>query len=127
MQWNDVHIKIMRLAKTLFLGALMACVTQFAVAQAHDSFPPDHNEAAKLVKIFPNPAVEYLSVKFETPKARTIKLTLHNIIGNTMEVETELVDEYEIRLRVKDLPTGVYVLAVKEDGAPQNSFKFLKR
>lgn len=105
----------------------MAFVTQFAVAQAHDSFPPDPSETAKLVKIFPNPAVEYLNVKFETPKARTIKLTLHNIIGNPIEVESELVDEYEIRLRVKDLPTGVYVLAVKEDGAPQNSFKFLKR
>ncbi len=105
----------------------MALVTQFAVAQGHDSFPQDPNEAAKLVKIFPNPAADYLSVKFETPKAKTIKLTLHNIIGNTMEVESELVDEYEIRLRVKDLPTGVYVLAVKEDGAPQNSFKFLKR
>ena len=105
----------------------MTFVTQIAVAQAHDSFSPDHGDPAKLVKIFPNPAVEYLSVKFETPKAKIIKLTLHNIIGNTMEVETELVDEYEIRLRVKDLPTGVYVLAVKEDGAPQNSFKFLKR
>ncbi len=105
----------------------MAFVTQFAVAQAHDSFPIDQHEAAKLVKIFPNPAVEYLSVKFETPKARTITLTLHNIIGNPIEVESELIDEYEIRLRVKDLPTGVYVLAVKEDGAPQNAFKFLKR
>lgn len=117
----------MRLAKTLFLSAIMALVTQFAVAQAHDSMPLDPQEAAKLVKIFPNPAVEYLSVKFETPKARQIKLTLHNIIGNTMEVESELVDEYEIRLRVKDLPTGVYVLAVKEEGAPQSAFKFLKR
>jgi hypothetical protein len=117
----------MRLAKTLFLGAFLSFVTHFAVGQAHDTFPPEHGDSAKLVKIFPNPAVEYLSVKFETPKARTIKLTLHNIIGNTMEVESELVDEYEIRLRVKDLPTGVYVLAVKEDGAPQNSFKFLKR
>jgi len=96
----------MRLAKTLFLSALMAFVTQFAVAQAHDSFPPDPSQVTKLVKIFPNPAVEYLNVKFETPKARVIKLTLHNIIGNPIEVESELIDEYEIRLRVKDLPTA---------------------
>ncbi len=117
----------MRFAKTIFLGVFLALVTQFAMAQAHDSTPFDQQDASKLVKIFPNPAVEYLSVKFETPKAKQIKLTLHNIIGNTMEVESELVDEYEIRLRVKDLPTGVYVLAVKEEGAPQSAFKFLKR
>jgi hypothetical protein len=117
----------MRLAKTLFFSALMALVTQFAVAQGHDAFPTEHADTGRLVKIFPNPAVDFLNVKFETPKAKSIKLTLHNIIGNIMEVESEVIDEYEIRLRVKDLPTGVYVLAVKEDGAPQNSFKFLKR
>jgi hypothetical protein len=117
----------MRLAKTLLLGAFLGFVTQFAVAQGHDSFPLDHAENARLVKIFPNPAVDYLTVKFEAPKAKGIKLTLHNIIGNPIEVESEIVDEYEIRLRVKELPTGVYVLAVKEEGAPQNSFKFLKR
>lgn len=79
------------------------------------------------MKIFPNPATDYLSIKFEAPLAKTIKLTLHNIIGNSLEVESEIVDDHEIRLKVKDLPAGVYLLALKEDGRSQSCFKFLKR
>ncbi|NOT77270.1 MAG: T9SS type A sorting domain-containing protein [Cyclobacteriaceae bacterium] len=79
------------------------------------------------MKIFPNPATDYISVQFETPTAKNMKLTLHNIIGNSLEVETEIVDEFEIRIKVKDLPTGVYLLAVKDNSNSQSSFKFLKR
>ncbi|MEJ0056665.1 MAG: T9SS type A sorting domain-containing protein [Bacteroidota bacterium] len=116
----------MRYTKAIIFSVLMLLVGQLALAQQHDVFAQPQ-DPIKLVKIFPNPAVDYLSVKFETPLAKTIKLTLHNIIGNTLEVESEIVDEYEIRLKVKDLPTGVYLLAVKDHGNSQSSFKFLKR
>lgn len=106
---------------------IMAFITQIAWGQGHDAFSPDHTDPVKLVKIFPNPATDFLSVKFETIAARTIKLTLHNIIGNSLEVESEIIDEHEIRLKVKDLPPGVYFLAIKEEGGTQSSFKFLKR
>ncbi len=114
-----------RILLAVFTSSILLA-TQFAVAQQHDAFAQTQ-DPIKAVKIFPNPAVDYLSVKFETPLAKTIKITLHNIIGNSLEVETEIVDEYEIRLKVKDLPTGVYLLAVKDDGNSQSSFKFLKR
>ena len=32
----------------------------------------------------------------------------------------EIVDDYEIRLRVKDLPAGVYLLALRDAGNSQN-------
>jgi len=82
----------------------------------------------KSVNISPNPAVEYLSVKFENPIAKKAKLTVHNVIGNAVEVEAETIDEFEIRLRVKDLPVGYYLLAVRdEESNSRSTIKFLKR
>jgi hypothetical protein len=80
------------------------------------------------VSIFPNPAVEYLNVKFESPIAKKTKLTVHNVIGNVVDVETEMLDEFEVRLKVKDLPVGYYLLAVRdEESNSRSTIKFLKR
>jgi hypothetical protein len=68
-----------------------------------------------LAKLYPNPAVEYLHVSFEEPIAKQSKLTVHNIIGNILEVETETIDEHVVRLRVKDLPVGYYLLAIRDE------------
>lgn len=85
-------------------------------------------EPVKSIHLFPNPAVDYLSVRFETPQAKTVKFALHNIIGNEIVVESEVQDEYEIHLKVKDLPTGYYVLTVRQEAGNQRStYKFLKR
>lgn len=116
----------MRCTKAIIFSVLMFFMAQLAIGQQHDAFA-QVQDPIKLVKIFPNPAVDYLSVKFEAPMAKTVKLTLHNIIGNSLEVESQIIDEYEIHIKVKDLPTGVYLLAVKDIGNSQSSFKFLKR
>ncbi len=117
----------MRSLRTIFSSVLILLVSHAAWAQSHDPFSQDRSDPIKLVKIYPNPATDYLSVKFEMPLAKSVKMTLHNIIGNDLEVESEIVDEYEIRIRVKDLPAGVYLLAVKDTDNSQNAFKFLKR
>ncbi len=117
----------MKPVKTIVFSVLILLITQLAWGQNHDPFSPEKNDPLKTVKIYPNPATDYLSVKFETPLARTVKMTLHNIIGNTLEMESEIVDDYEIRVRVKELPAGVYLLAVKDTDNSQNCFKFLKR
>ena len=89
--------------------------------------PDYNNDQLKSVKLYPNPATDYLVIRFETPIARRVSIQLHTIIGNQLEPEAEIVDEFEIHLRVKDLPTGYYLLAVKDEGHQRNSFKFLKR
>jgi len=88
----------------------------------------EHTDLSKSIKLFPNPAVEYLSVKLETPHARHLKVALHSIIGNKLEVETEAVDDYEIKIKVKDLPEGYYLLALKDEATNfKGTYKFLKR
>lgn len=85
-------------------------------------------DQAKQVKLYPNPAVEFLTVKFETPQAKTAKLVLHNIIGNELETETEVIDDFEVKIKVKDLSSGFYLLLVKnEHTGLKGAYKFLKK
>lgn len=101
-----------------------------AMGQVKDEpfFSHRNPDPIKSVSIFPNPAVEFVNVKFEAPVAKQVKLTVHNVIGNTMDLENEVLDEHEIRIRVKDLATGYYLISVKDDRMNLSStYKFLKR
>ncbi len=117
----------MKWVKAIVFSYLALSLTHFAVGQAHDPFVMDRLEGVKSVKLFPNPASDFLSLKFETPVAKTVKVTVHNIIGNRLEVDSEAIDDYELRLKVKDLPEGVYLLSIKGEDNAQSTFKFLKR
>jgi hypothetical protein len=108
----------------LFFAALLAFSGQAQVKdEAYFSTDP-----AKSIHLFPNPAIDFLSVRFETPQAKTAKVSLHNIIGNELQVETEVFDEYEIHLKIKDLPTGYYLITINQgEGNQRSVHKFLKR
>ena len=118
----------MRFAK--FIGILLVALTaQVGYAQVQPenaiSAERDLNES---VHIFPNPAVEYVHVKVDHLPASQITLSIHNILGNEMNIETEVVDEHELRVRVKEFATGYYFVAIKDaDSNFRKSFKFLKR
>jgi hypothetical protein len=115
----------MNLKQALFLIAIFA-VAQVGYGQLREEAVG--TDPIKQVQVYPNPAVEFLSLKFEAPQAKKIKLTVYNILGNTLEVETEVVDEYEIKLKVKDLATGYYFVSVRDDQAAlRGTYKFLKR
>lgn len=116
----------MTLRLLLLVGLFLAIGTR-AMAQAREEFTTA-NDFMRSVHLYPNPVVDYVQVKFDEPKAKTVRLTLYNIIGNRIEAETEEVDEYEIRIRVKDLPAGYYFIALQESESRQKgSLKFLKR
>ena len=117
----------MRPLKTLLFTLVLGFLTHLTWAQGHDVFPAGPGEPVKVTKFFPNPATEYLNLKFESSMAKDVKVSVHNIIGNVIEVESEVVEDQELRLKVKDLPAGVYLLALKEDGRAQSCIKFLKR
>jgi hypothetical protein len=92
--------------------------------------PPAAEEInlSKTVHLFPNPATEDVFVEVGHFPAANVNLTVHSIIGNKLDVETEVVSEHVIRVRVKDLASGYYLLAVKdEDSNFRGTYKFLKR
>lgn len=99
-----------------------------AFGQPKEELPAPERIALQSVTIYPNPATDFLSVKFAEPQADKIQLTVHNLVGSVLSVETEVVDALEIRLRVKDLPEGYYFIALRQEGAlAKGTYKFLKR
>jgi hypothetical protein len=117
------------MSRKLFLAftflVMTAIVSRGQVKEESFFHRPD---PIKSVEIFPNPATDFINVKFSTPIANKIRLSVHNVIGNTMELETEVIDEHQVKLRVKDLATGYYLISVKSENLNLSStYKFLKR
>jgi hypothetical protein len=118
----------MRTIKILIFSLLLASFD--LQAQIRDDFDVKNGrtDVDKLVSIYPNPAVEFVNIRFNEFQASRVKVTLHNIIGNEVPVEIETIDEHEIRLRVKELSSGYYLIVCKD---PQDrfhgTFKILKR
>lgn len=114
--------------KGILIAMLSICLTRFGLGQHKEEMLGLAGGDPVHVQVFPNPAIEYVSVRFDAPIARKTKLILHNIIGNMMEFESEEVDDFEMRIKVKDLPTGYYFLSIREENAhTKGIFKFLKR
>ena len=119
----------MRFAK-LILALTLSFTAGLALGQSQgeEGIVTAERETSQSVHIFPNPAVEYVHVKIaEVPAAKVI-LAVHNILGNKIELETEIVSEHELRVKVKELASGYYLLAIKDDEAKfRGTYKFLKR
>lgn len=115
--------------RTILIFSFFLSLSQVSFGQ--NAGPSVYQEVSypdKLVQMYPNPASDYLTVKLPTPDAGTVQLAMHSVIGNNLNIEKEQLDEYEVRLRVKDLPAGYYFLSIKEENSGlKASYKFLKR
>ncbi|MBK5279677.1 MAG: T9SS type A sorting domain-containing protein [Bacteroidia bacterium] len=119
----------MRFLKVFVLVGLVG-ISRVGLGQGREemSLPGyQHPDMVKSMKLYPNPGTDFISLKLETPNASQIKLTLHNIIGNELELESEIIDDNEVRFKVKDLASGYYLLAVKNEiSGFKGVYKFLK-
>jgi hypothetical protein len=114
--------------KYLFITLVFLLVSFGSFAQASEVNSVAGIDKAKFVQVYPNPADEFVNIKFENTKVSEVKLTLHNLIGNEVNVESEKVDDHHVRLRVKDLASGYYLVAVRDkDFKFRATYKFLKR
>ena len=106
---------------------VLALASQLAIAQSQPDQTTPERDIRKNIHLFPNPATEWVHVKIEEFPAEKVALTLHNIIGNKVEFEKEIVSEHELRVKVKDLASGYYLLAIKNEEANfRGIYKFLK-
>jgi len=101
----------------------------WGAAQAQPRFEEaSFNDDPKAVQVFPNPAIDFVNIRFENPNAKSASVALHNIIGNEIAIEAEVLDDHHIHLKIKDLPTGYYLITVKQGESNSRSIlKFLKR
>ena len=119
-------MKPVKVIITLFFFILLTII---AFGQGKEEvYGGRYPDPIKTVEIYPNPATDFVNLKFEQPVANKVKLTLHNVIGNSLELESEILSDHEIKVRVKDYPTGYYLISVKDDRlSSAGTFKFLKR
>jgi hypothetical protein len=116
--------------RIFYLIVICLCSLAFSAnGQAREEYEVQHGRVdGKSVHLFPNPAVDYVHVRIDKVPAKKITITVHNIIGNEVPVEIEIVSEHELRVRVKDLDSGYYLLAVKdEEDHFRGTYKFVKR
>jgi hypothetical protein len=89
---------------------------------------PEKADLTKSITIYPNPSTDFVHIKLATLNAHQVKITLYNILGNEVTAETEVVDDHEVRIRVKEFSTGYYLIAVKDEQTQfRGTYKFLKR
>ena len=86
-------------------------------------------DVAKHVQLYPNPAAEeWINVKIASVDAAKVEISMHNIIGNKLPVESEVVGEHELRVKVKDLASGYYFLALREnESGLRGTYKFVRK
>jgi hypothetical protein len=117
----------------LIIGILVVIVSSSfeGRAQYREDFPGGPQNISKLIHIYPNPTTDYsdfVNVRVAPLKSSKVKLTLHNIIGNEIPIDAEAMDEHELRIRVKELSSGYYLLTVKDTESNfRATYKILKR
>ena len=113
------------------LNLIISLLLLFLSAASFSQGNAELNEKADLTKsitIYPNPSTDFVNIKLGVLNARQVKLTLYNILGNEVQAETEVIDDHEVRVRVKEFSTGYYLIAVRDEQTQfRGTYKFLKR
>lgn len=105
----------------------LALANTFAMAQTRD-FVTFDEQSANRIELYPNPAVEYLTVEIKESTLKKPVIVLHTIIGNSISIKPEKLSENKFRVNVQDLPDGYYLVSVKDPGTNFNrTYKFLKK
>lgn len=111
-----------------FFLLLFLSGTAFGQNQEILALVPEKTDLSKSITVYPNPATDYINVKLSTLEASTAKVTLYTILGSELQIDKETVNEHEVRIRVKDLATGYYLIAVRDEQLKfKATYKFLKR
>ena len=120
----------MRFLNPILVILLLLLISEASSAQGSEvsGSQPEKVDFSKSVSLYPNPATEYVNIKLGALHASEVKVTLYNLIGNEVQIETETIEEHEVRVRVKDLSTGYYLLAIRDEHVKfRGTYKFLKR
>lgn len=112
-------------------GRILATLVFFAMAHlasAQSETIPAVEEEQVHVNLYPNPAINYLYIRFDSLKSEHVNLTVRNIIGNEMNPDRENVEQDAIRLKVDNFPPGYYLVTLSDENSRfKRVYKFLKR
>ncbi len=87
---------------------------------------PIIGEKFELLDVYPNPAIDYIFVKFTDKVASKATIEVRSFIGNKMKAKTAIESSNLVKVDIADMPAGHYYLLITIDGA-NNLKKFVKR
>jgi len=80
------------------------------------------------IELYPNPAIEFLTINLKDSKLKEVQFEVYNIIGNKLSYEMDAINSNSYKLNVKEFNPGYYLLIVKDPVTRYNkAFKFRKQ
>ena len=120
-------MKLFRILLVIGLATL-STISSFAQSEPERYVNIDGIEEANKVQIYPNPTVDFLNIKVHNSKLKAPRIEVFNIIGNSVEVSIDQLEDDKFQIDVRNLPAGYYLITIKdEDVLLKDMFKFLKR
>jgi hypothetical protein len=71
------------------------------------------------INLYPNPASDHITVSFNLVKPQPVKLTMHDLFGKTIKIQTlsPSAGSFQQRIKLGRIPSGIYVVSLEfEDG-----------
>jgi len=120
----------MKSLKSLLVITLLVSASSISWSQSAPELDLNYSSFEKVnkVEIYPNPTVDFLNIVIKNSNLNDPKIEIFNIIGNSVGVEVEKTSDNKYRINVQDLPSGYYLVTIKDNGMLiKDMFKFLKR
>ncbi len=114
VQWGSPGTGILTVSETNLYNCT-SLSDEFEVTIDNCSGIGDSNN--DFVKIFPNPANNYLNVEFGTVAGGKCRLNILNILGHIIysDHNISLKSHQSIQINIKDYPEGIYIIRIQTD------------
>ncbi len=78
--------------------------------------------------IYPNPASEFVILESNTKNIQDFNFQIHSIIGNKINISSNIISNNKIKFSVKEISNGYYFIIVANDKSKyKKALKFLKK
>ena len=78
--------------------------------------------------VYPNPASEFIILESNTKNIKEFNFQIHSIIGNKINVSSNIISNNKIKFSVKEISNGYYFVIVANDKSKyKKALKFLKK
>ena len=89
------------------------------------SFSQDSDRKKDFIDLFPNPAKDYINIKLTNDrKLEDCTFSIHSLIGNKMNLDSEVISDNEMRISIGEFNQGFFFLLV--DDKIRNKRKIIK-
>jgi len=122
------------MTKTL-LSILLFALIIFNISFAQNNSETQSSFAEKELKevktsvdLYPNPVTDFLHIKIDTENLDNAEFEIYNIIGNSIKIDVEQVNNHQYKIPVRTLASGYYLLIIQDKTTKYNqAFKFQKK